>query len=138
MTTAESVREGTEDRPSRRATPGWVVVMLRELSALWRGGRLLILLIPFSMVLSAMSYLLATNEELNLIPPKEMVLLVLQTALAVSILICLIIGANAISAMRENNAGKPPPDTSGKVSGGSIALACNSGYLCSLCGDTGS
>lgn len=102
MTTAQSVREGIENGPSGRATPGWVVVALRELAALWRGGRLLILLIPFSLVLSAMSYLLATNEELNLIPPKEMVLLVLQTALAVSILISLIIGANAISSMRES------------------------------------
>jgi ABC-type transport system involved in multi-copper enzyme maturation permease subunit len=102
MTTAESIRERTKDKPSRPAALGWVVVTLRELSALWRGGRLLILLIPFSMVLSAMSYLLATNNELNLIPPKEMVLLVLQTALAVSILISLIIGANAVSGMREN------------------------------------
>jgi ABC-2 type transport system permease protein len=102
MTTAESIRERIKNKPSRPAALGWVVVTLRELSALWRGGRLLILLIPFSMVLSAMSYLLATNNELNLIPPKEMVLLVLQTALAVSILICLIIGANAISGMREN------------------------------------
>jgi ABC-type transport system involved in multi-copper enzyme maturation permease subunit len=98
MTTAESIK----DKPSRPATPGWVVVTLRELSALWQGGRILVLLIPFSMVLSAMSYLLATNNELNLIPPKEMVLLVLQVTLGVSILISLIIGANAISGMREN------------------------------------
>jgi ABC-type transport system involved in multi-copper enzyme maturation permease subunit len=94
--------EGTKDRSSRQATPGWVVVTLRELSALWRGGRLLVLLIPFSLVLSAMSYLLATNNELNLVPPKEMVLLVLQVTLGVSILISLIVGANAISGMREN------------------------------------
>lgn len=98
MTTSES----TQHKPTRQATPGWVVVSLRELSALWQAGRILILLIPFSMVLSAMSYLLATNNELSLIPPKEMVLLVLDVTLAVSILISLIIGANAISGMREN------------------------------------
>jgi ABC-type transport system involved in cytochrome c biogenesis permease component len=98
MTTGEN----TKHRPSRRATPGWVVVTLRELSALWQGGRILVLLIPFSMALSAMAYLLATNNELNLIPPKEMVLLVLQVTLGVSILISLIIGANALSGMREN------------------------------------
>ena len=97
MAAAESIK----DKPSRPATPGWVVVTLRELSALWQGGRILVLLIPFSMILSAMSYLLATNNELNLIPPKEMVLLVLNTTLAVSILISLIIGANAVSGMRE-------------------------------------
>jgi ABC-type transport system involved in multi-copper enzyme maturation permease subunit len=98
MTTTES----TQHNATRQATPGWVVVTLRELSALWQAGRILILLIPFSMVLSAMSYLLATNNELSLIPPKEMVLLVLDVTLAVSILISLIIGANAISGMREN------------------------------------
>ncbi|QIN85143.1 ABC transporter permease subunit [Rubrobacter tropicus] len=97
-TTAERV----ERRSSGPAAPGWVVIALRELSALWRGGRILVLIIPFSMVLSAISYLLATNNELNLIPPKEMVLLVLQVSLAVSILITLILGANAISGMREN------------------------------------
>ncbi len=98
MTTVESI----ESKSPRQATPGWVVVTLRELSALWQGGRMLVLLIPFSVVLSFMSYLLATNNELNLVPPKEMVLLVLQVTLGVSILICLIIGANAISGMREN------------------------------------
>jgi ABC-type transport system involved in cytochrome c biogenesis permease component len=98
MTTAESIK----NKPSKPATPGWVVVTLRELSALWRGGRILVLLIPFSILLSFLSYLLATNNELNLVPPKEMVLLVLQITLAVSILVSLIIGANAISGMREN------------------------------------
>src|SRR5215211_1832141 len=99
MTTVESI---VESKSPRQVTPGWVVVTLRELSALWQGGRMLVLLIPFSVVLSFMSYLLATNNELNLVPPKEMVLLVLQVTLGVSILICLIIGANAVSGMREN------------------------------------
>jgi ABC-type transport system involved in multi-copper enzyme maturation permease subunit len=98
VTTVETIK----DNSSGQATPGWVVVTLRELSALWQGGRMLVLLIPFSIVLSFMSYLLATNNELNLIPPKEMVLLVLQVTLGVSILISLIIGANSISGMREN------------------------------------
>jgi ABC-type transport system involved in multi-copper enzyme maturation permease subunit len=98
MATAGNVR----DKSSKQAMPGWVVVTLGELSALWRGGKIPLLLIPFSILLSFLSYLLATNNELNLIPPKEMVLLVLQITLAVSILISLIIGANAISGMREN------------------------------------
>lgn len=94
-TTAENIE-------SRSPAPGWVVIASRELAALWRGGRILVLIIPFSIVLSAISYLLATNNELNLIPPKEMVLLVLQVSLAVSILITLILGANSISGMRES------------------------------------
>jgi ABC-2 type transport system permease protein len=49
-----------------------------------------------------MSYLLATNKELSLTPPKEMVFFILQVTIAVGLLISLIIGANAISGEREN------------------------------------
>src|SRR5918994_1150979 len=92
----------TENKPARRATVGWIVVTLQELSALWRGGRIPALFVPFSIVLSFMSYLLATNKELSLTPPKEMVFFILQITLAVGLLISLIIGANAISGEREN------------------------------------
>jgi len=43
-----------------------------------------------------MSYLLATNKELSLTPPKEMVYFILQVTMAVGLLICLIIGANSM------------------------------------------
>ena len=92
----------TENKPERRATVGWIVVTSQELSALWRGGKIPALFVPYSIVLSFMSYLLATNKELSLTPPKEMVFFILQITLAVSLLISLIIGANAISGEREN------------------------------------
>src|SRR5215204_275279 len=91
-----------ENKPARHATVGWIVVTSQELSALWRGGRIPALFVPFSIVLSLMSYLLATNEELSLTPPKEMVFFILQVTIAVGLLISLIIGANAISGEREN------------------------------------
>src|SRR5215208_3546712 len=91
-----------ENKPARRATVGWIVVTSQELSALWKGGRIPALFVPYSIVLSFMSYLLATNKELSLTPPKEMVFFILQITLAVSLLISLIIGANAISGEREN------------------------------------
>src|SRR5215208_300149 len=69
---------------------------------LGRGGKIPALFVPFSIVLSFMSYLLATNKELSLTPPKGMVFFILQITLAVSLLISLIIGANAISGEREN------------------------------------
>src|SRR5215208_6134109 len=56
---------------------------------LGRGGKIPALFVPFSIVLS-------------LTPPKEMVFFILQITLAVSLLISLIIGANAISGEREN------------------------------------
>jgi ABC-2 type transport system permease protein len=91
-----------ENRSARHATAGWIVVASQELSGLWRGGRIPALFVPFSIVLSFMSYLLATNKELSLTPPKEMVYFILQVTMAVGLLICLIIGANSISGEREN------------------------------------
>jgi ABC-2 type transport system permease protein len=89
--------ENIDHESTRRATPSWIVVTSQELSALWRGGRIPALLVPFSIVLSFMSYLLATNKELSLTPPKEMVYFILQVTIAVGLLISLIIGANEIS-----------------------------------------
>src|SRR5215218_9178105 len=91
-----------ENQSTSQATPSWIVVASQELSALWRGGRIPALFVPFSIVLSFMSYLLATNKELSLTPPKEMVFFILQVTIAVGLLISLIIGANAISGEREN------------------------------------
>ena len=91
-----------EKRSARRATAGWIVVASQELSGLWRGGRIPALFVPFSIVLSFMSYLLATNKGLSLTPPKEMVYFILQVTMAVGLVTCLIIGANSISGEREN------------------------------------
>jgi ABC-2 type transport system permease protein len=91
-----------ENRSARRATAGWIVVTSQELSVLWRGGRIPALFVPFSIVLSFMSYLLATNKELSLTPPKEMVFFILQVTIGVGLLLSLIIGANSISGEREN------------------------------------
>ncbi len=98
MALKESIATGSQ----RQGAPGWMVVASRELSALWRGGKIPALFVPFSIVLSFMSYLLATNKELSLTPPKEMVYFILQITLAVALLISLIVGANSISGEREN------------------------------------
>jgi ABC-type transport system involved in multi-copper enzyme maturation permease subunit len=84
---------------SRR--PAWRVIFSWELKELWIGGKALILIILFSILLSIMAWLLATNSELNLIPPKEMIFLTLQTCIAVGLFISLIIGADSISGERE-------------------------------------
>jgi ABC-2 type transport system permease protein len=79
----------------------WWLVFLRELSDLWIGGRALSLLLMFSVLLGIMAYVLASNSELDLIPPKEMVFLTLQAAVAVGLFIGLIIGADSFSGERE-------------------------------------
>jgi len=83
------------------AAPAWWIVFTRELVDLWVWGKALILILLFSLLLSVMAYMLASNSELNLIPPKEMVFLTLQTSIAVGLFIALIIGADTISGERE-------------------------------------
>jgi ABC-type multidrug transport system permease subunit len=83
--------------------PVWRVMSSWELKELWIGGKALILLIVFSILLSIMAWLLATNRELNLIPPKEMVFLTLQACIAVGLFISLILGADTISGERERS-----------------------------------
>lgn len=81
--------------------PGWWLMFSREFSELWILGRALILLLLFSILLGITSFLLATNSELDLIPPKEMVFLMLQIAIAFGLFIGLIIGADSVSGERE-------------------------------------
>lgn len=96
MTTAS-----TSTTRTGRPSPAWWLIFTRELSDLWIGGKALILILIYSAILGAMAYLLASNSELSLIPPKEMVYETLKNAMAVSLFICLVIGADSISGERE-------------------------------------
>jgi ABC-type transport system involved in multi-copper enzyme maturation permease subunit len=86
---------------SGATTPTWWIVFTRELADLWIGGKALILTLIYTIVLGVMVYVLAFNEELSLIPPKELVYEGVKNAMAVSLFICLIIGADTISGERE-------------------------------------
>lgn len=83
------------------AEPAWWVMLSREFADLWLGGKALYLILAFSILLGIESYVLATNFELSLFTPPQMVLEVLKSALQVSLLIGLIIGADSISGERE-------------------------------------
>jgi hypothetical protein len=87
--------------PMSSGSPTWWVVMLKELHELWVGGRALTLLLIYTILLGIMTYVLASNSELSLMPPKEMVYETLKGAIAVGIFIGLIIGADSISGERE-------------------------------------
>lgn len=89
------------DESSKSAWPAWWLVFTRELGDLWVGGKALTLILIFTILLGAMSYLLASNSELSLIPPKEMVYETLKIAIAVSLFMGLIIGADSLSGERE-------------------------------------
>lgn len=92
-------REQAVTPDSEAAT--WWLVFKRELAELWIGGKALYLILIYTVLLGVVTYVLATNSELSLIPPKEMVYETLKNAMAVSLFIGLIIGADSISGERE-------------------------------------
>jgi ABC-type transport system involved in multi-copper enzyme maturation permease subunit len=86
---------------SSRPAPTWWLVFTNELHELWMGGKAPVLLLIFSVLLGLMTWVMASNSELSLIPPQEMVYETLKAAIAVGLFISLIIGADSISGERE-------------------------------------
>jgi ABC-2 type transport system permease protein len=76
-------------------------VTAQELRDLWLGGRGLPLALAFSLLLSVITYLAATNEALNFLEQREAVNLTLQVAVGVGGLLALLGAADAISGERE-------------------------------------
>src|SRR3954467_6116116 len=85
----------------RRSSDGWVVILQQELRDLWLGGRGLMLALAFSLLVSVIAYLVATNRALNFLEQRETVNLTLQVAVAVGALLALLTAADAISGERE-------------------------------------
>lgn len=77
------------------------VVTARELRDLWLGGRGLLLTFAFSLLLSVVAYLVATNRGLNFLEHRETVNLLLQVVIAVGALLALLAAADTISGERE-------------------------------------
>jgi ABC-2 type transport system permease protein len=77
------------------------VVAAQELRDLWLGGRALLLSVAFSVLLSVISYLVATNRALNYLEQRESVNLTLQVAIAVGALVASLAAADTISGERE-------------------------------------
>ncbi len=91
----------TADRAAPSSGPGWLVIAGRDCRELWAGGRGPVLLVGYSVLLSCVSYLAATNQVLNFLEQREAVNLTLQVALAVGVLVALVCAADAISGERE-------------------------------------
>jgi len=88
-------------RRSSSTRGAWAIVFRQEVVELWVGGRAINMLILYSFLLGLTTFLLATNSELNLIPPKEMVFLTLLNSISFGVFIGLIIGADGVSGERE-------------------------------------
>jgi ABC-2 type transport system permease protein len=79
----------------------WPAVLEQELRDLWIGGRGFALSLAFSVLMSVMAYLAATNRTLNFLEHRETVNLTLQVAVAVGALLTLLAGADSVSGERE-------------------------------------
>jgi ABC-2 type transport system permease protein len=86
---------------TERRAHGWAIVLAQELRDLWLGGRALVLSLAFSLLLSVIAYLVATNQALNFLEQRESVNVTLQVAIAVGSLLVLLAAADAISGERE-------------------------------------
>jgi ABC-type transport system involved in multi-copper enzyme maturation permease subunit len=81
--------------------PAWWTVFTRELRDLWIGGKALHMILIYTVLLGGYAYSLASNAEIKLLPLKEMILEMAKAAIAVSLLITMIIGADSVSGERE-------------------------------------
>jgi ABC-2 type transport system permease protein len=79
----------------------WPIVAGQEIRDLWIAGRGLPLTIAYSLLLSVITYLVATNTALNFLEQRESVNLTLQVGVAVAALLVLLAAADAISGERE-------------------------------------
>jgi ABC-type Na+ efflux pump permease subunit len=91
-------RPTAADRPDR---PVWWLVFRQELEELWVGGKALNLLILFGILISITGFLLATNNELSLTPPRSMIVVMIHTAMTFGLFIGLVIASESISGERE-------------------------------------
>jgi ABC-2 type transport system permease protein len=95
--------EGPSTRaPAVRADrPVWWLVFRQELADLWVGGKALNLLILFGVLMSVTAFLLATNSELSLTPPRMMIVVMVQSAITFGLFIGLVIASESLSGERE-------------------------------------
>jgi ABC-2 type transport system permease protein len=98
-----TISSGSQAKSTGRGSPAWWLIFSRELVDLWIGGKALNLILIYSILLGVMVYIMSFNSELSLIPPKESVYELLKNAMAVSLFIGLIIGADTISGERERS-----------------------------------
>jgi ABC-2 type transport system permease protein len=80
---------------------GWLVVAQQELRDIWLSWRGPIIVFMFSLLLSLLTYLAATNKELNIIDQRDTVNLVVQITLGIGVAVSLLFGADTVSGERE-------------------------------------
>lgn len=102
-----SAKQNAVSRSRDSIRPTWWLIFTRELADLWVGGKALVLVFLYTIFLSVITYVIASNSELSLIPPKEMVYETIKNVMAVSLFIGLIIGADSLSGERDRGTLEP-------------------------------
>ena len=97
----EKISKGQPPYEPFGSAPAWWIVFLREMTDLWVGGKALYLILVFSVLLGIEVFMLATDRELSIYTPRQIVFETLKSVIEASLLIGLMIGADSISGERE-------------------------------------
>lgn len=99
----------TMDIPAPTAPPSsaWRLIAGRELRDLWAGGRGVGLALIAALLFSVVTYLSASQSQLNLLDAKEAVHLLVQVVVIVGSLLTLVSAADAISGERDRRTFEP-------------------------------
>lgn len=79
----------------------WWLQFRQELDDLWVGGKALNLLVLYTVLMSITAFLLATNSELSLTPPRIMIVITIQSAISFGLFLGLVIASESLSGERE-------------------------------------
>jgi uncharacterized repeat protein (TIGR01451 family) len=104
---AEIGRSDTTSAADVARGGSWLLILRKELADLWLGGRLLVLLILFTVLMSATAIMRELESQTNLIPPAEMVFLTALSAISFGVLLSLVVGADSISGDRDRGTLEP-------------------------------
>lgn len=97
----QNSEKGSDLIQTESAPRVWWLVFKQEFIELWVGGRVLNLLILFSVLMSLTAFLLATNNEVRLLPVSQTVQVALMAAVTFGLFNGLIISAESVSGERE-------------------------------------
>lgn len=88
-------------QPAAAPRRGWLVVADQELRDLWLSARGPGIVLAFSLLLSFLAYLAATNKDLNIVDQRDTVNLMVQLTLGIGVAASLLVSADALSGERE-------------------------------------
>ena len=96
----EAARPAAVEPPSA-PNGGWVVVAGQELRDIWFSVRGPAIVFGSSLLLSVLTYLAASSEDLNIIDQRDTVNLVAQITMALAVAVALLFTADCLSGERE-------------------------------------